>query len=206
MDAYYAAKMAKKTEAELLEYFLNHHKYVAEAVLAAVKELQNRGRTFTDAELATVESERQAVAQAAIMVAATSEEASVADEEVALPRLYSPGAIFGFSIFFSLIFGAALLATNIRATGNRRGSWIVVGFSVAYMFLEALVVWQLNRSSSMSLAFNLAGAFILNYYFWPKYLGTQPDYEPKPIWRALIISVLIVLPVLVIMMLFGPQK
>jgi hypothetical protein len=204
MDAYYAAKMAKKTEAELLEYFLNHHKYVAEAVLAAVKELQNRGRAFTEAELATVEPERRAVEQAA--VAATSEETSLVDEEVELPRLYSPGAIFGFSIFFSLIFGAALLATNIRTTGNRRGSWIVVGFSVAYMFLEALVVWQLNRSSSMSLAFNLAGAFILNYYFWPKYIGTQLDYEAKPIWRALIISVLIVLPVLVIMMLFGPQK
>ncbi len=205
MDAYYAAKMAKKTEAELLDYFLNHHKYVAEAVLAAVEELRNRGRVFTEAELATLASEREAVQQAT-MAAAAAEEPALAEEPTELPRFYSPGAIFGFSIFFSLIFGAALLATNIRATGNRRGGWVVVGFSVAYMFLEAIVLWQLNRSSTMSLAFNLAGAFILNYYFWPKYIGTQLDYEAKPIWRPLIISVLIVLPLLVIMMLVQLPK
>lgn len=203
MNTYYATKMATKTEAELLEYFHNHGKYVPEAVLAAVTELQNRGRVFTAGELATLEAERQAVKQAAAAAAVAEEETFAAET----PRFYSPGAIFGFSIFFSLIFGAALLATNIRQIGNRKGSWVVVGFSLLYMLLEAVLIWQLNRSSSFSiLAFNLTGAFILNYYFWPKYIGTQLAYEAKPIWRALLISILIILPLLVILALFPPQK
>lgn len=205
MDAYYATKMAAKTDTELLEYFHNHDKYVAEAVLAAVTELQKRGRIFTEAELATLEAEQQAVKQAVAETAASEEEEVLAPDQER-PRFYTPGAIFGFSIFFSLIFGAALLAINIRQTGNRKGGWVVIAFSLLYMLVEVVVLWQIKRSSGMSLAFNLVGALILNYYFWPKYIGTQLDYEPKPIWRALFISILVVLPLLIILMLFPPPK
>lgn len=203
MDAYYATKMAAKSELELMEYFNNHDKYVPEAVLAAVAELQNRGRTFTEAELATLEPERQALRQAAIETATTETESEV--ETADLPALYSPGAIFGFSIFFSLIFGAALLAINVRQIGNRKASWGVIGFCVVYMFLEAVILYQLKLSSGMSVAFNLVGAVILNFYFWPKYIGIQQPYEAKPIWRALIISILIVLPLLIIVAMFPPK-
>lgn len=212
MEAYYANKMATKKESELLEYFLNHDKYVAEAVLAAVEELQNRGRAFTAAELATLETERQVVKQAAAAIAA-DEAASDLPET---PPLYSTAAIFAFSIFFNPIFGAALLAANLRQLGNRKGSWVVVGFSLAYMFIEVIVIYLLRGSlqpgnganipNSISVPFNVIGAFILNYYFWPKYIGAQRAYESKPIWRALLISILIVLPLLVMMMLFTPAK
>ena len=206
MDPYYATKMAAKTDAALFEYFHNHGKYVPEAVLAAVAELQNRGCVFSAAELATLEPERQAVRQAAAITAAVPDEEDIIPATEA-PRFYSPGAIFGFSIFFSLIFGAALLATNIRQVGNRKGSWVVVIFSLLYMLLEGVLFWQLKQSSSWSiLAFNLTGAFILNYYFWPKYIGPQLTYEAKPIWRALLISMLIILPLLVIIALFPPQR
>ncbi|QMU30947.1 hypothetical protein [Adhaeribacter radiodurans] len=203
MDAYYVDKMAGKTEVELLEYFQNHQKYVPAAVLAAVNELQKRGRTFTEAELATLEPERQAVKQAALEEASENTEAEEAEE---VPRLYTPSAILGFSVFFSLLFGGILLATNIRQIGNRRGSWAVIGFSLLFMFIEVVVMYQLKRSSTLTVAFNLAGAFILNYYFWPKYVGVQRPYEAKPIWRALLISILIVLPLIVIIALFPPQQ
>lgn len=203
MDAYYVNKMAVKTELELLEYFHNHQKYVPAAVLAAVNELQKRGRTFTDAELATLEAERQAVQQAA------TEEISInaeTDEAEDVPQLYTPSAILGFSIFFSLLFGGLLLATNIRQIGNRRGSWAVIGFSILFMFIEVVAMYQLKRSSTMSLAFNLVGAFILNYYFWPKYVGVQRAYEAKSIWRPLVISILIVLPLIILLNFFPPQQ
>ncbi|MDQ4140177.1 MAG: hypothetical protein M3142_06595 [Bacteroidota bacterium] len=204
MDAYYVNKMAAKTELELLEYFHNHQKYVPEAVLAAVNELQKRGRTFTEAELATLEPERQAVRQAAIEEIARNAEAEEETEEV--PQLYTPSTILGFSIFFSLLFGGVLLATNIRQIGNRRGSWAVIGFSILYMFIEVVAMYQFKRSSTMSLAFNLVGAFILNYYFWPKYVGVQRAYEAKPIWRPLVISILIVLPIIILLTFFPPQQ
>ncbi|MDQ3290893.1 MAG: hypothetical protein M3Q05_06335 [Bacteroidota bacterium] len=203
MDEYYVNKMAAKTELELLEYFHNHQKYVPDAVLAAVNELQKRGHSFTEAELATLEPERQAVRQAALEAASRNAEAEEAEE---LPRLYSPSAILGFSVFFSLLFGGVLLATNIRQIGNRRGSWAVIGFSLVFMFIEVVVMYKLQRSSTLTLAFNLVGAFILNYYFWPKYVGVLRPYEAKPIWRALLISILIVLPLIVIIALFPPQQ
>lgn len=204
MDAYYATKMAAKSELELLEYFNNHDKYVPEAVLAAVAELQKRGRTFTEAELATLEPERQAVQQMAAATATTQTEAEV--EPLELPVLYTPGAILGFSIFFSLIFGAALLAINVRQIGNRRAGWTIIGFSLAYMFLEVVFLYQMGSYSGMTVPLNLIGALILNFYFWPKYIGFQQPYEAKPIWRALLISILIVLPLLVMVALYPPQQ
>ena len=206
MDPYYATKMAAKTDAALFEYFHNHGKYVPEAVLAAVAELQNRGCVFSAAELATLEPERQAVRQAAAITAAVPDEEDIIPATAA-PRFYSPGAIFGFSFFFSSIFGAVLLATNIRQTGNRKGGWVVVGFSLLFMLLEGVLFWQLKQSSNWPiLAFNVMGAFILNYYFWPKYLGLQLTYEAKPIWRALLISILIMLSLLAVLGLLSPQR
>ncbi|QNF32713.1 hypothetical protein HUW51_08205 [Adhaeribacter swui] len=198
MDPYYANKMANKTELELLEYFNNHQKYVPVAVLAAVAELQKRGRTFSETELATLEPERQAVRQAyQAEMAAKAAETDNDEEAEEVSQLYTPNAIVGFSIFFSLLFGAMLLVTNIRELGNRKGSWIVVGFGIAYMALE-VVLFQLYRSSTLTLGLNLIGALILNFYFWPKYIGFNQGYEAKPIWRALLISILIVLPLIII--------
>ncbi len=204
MDPYYANKMATKTELELLEYFNNHHKYVPVAVLAAVAELQKRGRLFTEAELATLEPERQAVKQAAQAEAAVEAEAET-EETGEVSRLYTPNAIVGFSIFFSLLFGAMLLATNIREMNNRKGSWVVIGFSIVYMAIE-VTLFQLYQSSTLTLGLNLIGALILNFYFWPKYIGLEQDYEAKPIWRALLISILIILPLIVIVSLLPQQQ
>lgn len=203
MDPYYANKMAAKTEGELLEYFTNHQKYVPVAVLAAVAELQKRGHSFTEAELATLESERQAVRQATQAEVAATEAEAETEEAGRVSPLYSPNAIMGFSIFFSLLFGAMLLATNIRETNNRKGSWVVIGFSIVYMALE-VVLFQVYRSSTLTLGLNLIGALILNFYFWPKYIGFERAYEAKPIWRALLISILIILPLILIVSLF-PQ-
>ncbi len=203
MDPYYANKMATKTELELLEYFNNHHKYVPVAVLAAVAELQKRGRLFTEAELATLESERQAIRQAAQAEAAATEAEAEPEETGEVSRLYTPNAIVGFSIFFSLLFGAILLATNIRETNNRRGSWVVIGFSIVYMAVE-VTLFQLYKNSTLTLGLNLIGALILNFYFWPKYIGFGRAYEAKPIWRALLISILIILPLILIVTFFSP--
>lgn len=195
IDPYYANKMTAKTELELLEYFNNHQKYMPAAVLAAVAELQKRGRAFTEAELATLEPERQAVQQAAQAEAVEAEPEEEVFEEA--PQLYSPAAIVGFSIFFSLLFGAMLLVTNIRQLGNRKGAGVVIGFSIVYMVLE-VILFEVTRNSGLSLGMNIIGAFILNYYFWPKYIGFQQPYEAKPIWRALLISFLIILPLVII--------
>ena len=205
MDPYYANKMAKKTELELLEYFNNHQKYVPVAVLAAVAELQKRGHLFTEAELAILEPERQVVQQATQAEAVAREPEAENEETGEVSRLYTPNAIVGFTIFFSLIFGAMLLATNIRETNNRRGSWVVIGFSVAYMAVE-VILFQLYQSVMLTMVMKLIGALILNFYFWPKYIGLERDYEAKPIWRALLISILIILPLIIIVSLLPQPK
>ncbi len=205
IDPYYANKMAAKTERELLEYFYNHQKYLPVAVLAAVTELQKRGHLFTEADLATLEPERQAVKQAAQTRVATTETEDETEETSAVAQLYTPNAIVGFTIFFSLLFGAMLLATNIRETNNRKGSWVVIGFSIVYMAIE-VALFQLYRNSTLTLGLNIIGALILNFYFWPKYIGLERAYEAKPIWRALLISILIVLPLILIVSLFPPPQ
>ncbi len=45
------------------------------------------------------------------------------------PQFYSPRAIWGFSVFFTVIFGAVLLALNLT---DRKAKWIVIGVGVIY--------------------------------------------------------------------------
>ncbi|WP_017732109.1 hypothetical protein [Nafulsella turpanensis] len=105
----------------------------------------------------------------------------------------------GFSTFFTVIFGAVLLATNI---GDRKAKWVVIGFGILYTALAIIVINQLPQSSAITLAINAAGAVMLTEFFWKKYVGNKTRFRRKPIWKPLIISVLITIP-FILAMIYG---
>lgn len=107
-------------------------------------------------------------------------------------EIYSKNAIRGFSIFFSTIFGGALLYQNLKNAGYKKASYTVLGFSVAYTLLTIILSNFIPRTpgSPFALVCNLIGGLILSEYFFPKYFP-ENDYYPKPIWNALGISILI---------------
>src|SRR4051812_11319180 len=75
------------------------------------------------------------------------------------PAFYSPRAIWAFSIFFTVIFGAVLLSFNLA---NKREKWIVIGIGTAYTIVAITLINLLPSTSvGITIGLNAAGAYIL---------------------------------------------
>ncbi len=75
------------------------------------------------------------------LAADSNEETSIFDDLTPLPKYYSVKAIYAFSFLFSTIFGAVLMAINIKNTESKKGIPQVLLFGFLYTGLE---IWVLN--------------------------------------------------------------
>jgi hypothetical protein len=108
------------------------------------------------------------------------------------PALYSPRAIWGFSVFFTVVFGAVLLASNLSGS---KGKWMVIGFGILYTSAMMLVLNLIpHPNSGLTLALNAGGALVLTNLFWNRFVGKETLFRTKSIWKPLIISVIITIP------------
>jgi hypothetical protein len=113
-------------------------------------------------------------------------------------EIYSKWAIWGFSIFFSTIFGGVLLMSNLRAVGLKKAGNNVLIFSILYSITSVIVAGAFGANNSYaSIFFNVTGAAILTGYFFKKYFPDN-DYYPKSIGKPLIISIAISLSIVLI--------
>lgn len=111
------------------------------------------------------------------------------------PKIYSKKAIWGFSVFFSAIFGGVLLMQNLKGIGKKKEANIVLLLSILYTAATIYIV-NIPEETQTSLTYlcNMAGALILIQLFHKKHFPIEQNYEKKKIWKPLIISVLITIP------------
>lgn len=110
------------------------------------------------------------------------------------PQFYSPRAIWGFSVFFTVIFGAVLLSSNLT---DKKAKGLVIGLGVLYTALVIIIMNLLPQpNTGLTIGLNGGGAFILTKLFWDKYVGKETKFRTKPIWKPLIISIIITIPFL----------
>ncbi len=123
----------------------------------------------------------------------TEETIQIAENPI---QIYSKTAVLGFSIFFGPIFGGVLLFQNLRKIQKKEESnWVLAG-SIAYTLFQIIVNASLHtKGYSFSFSLSIIGGLLLGKYFFAKYIPENPNYETKPIWTALIISLLIILPI-----------
>jgi len=114
----------------------------------------------------------------------------VRDEDA--PPLFTKRAIYGFSVFFTVIFGAVLLAINLKE--NPKARTFVILFGIAYTSFAIYILNIMERSTSLTLLVNMVGAAALNSFFWDRYIGKNTSYRAKQVWKPLIISILIAIP------------
>lgn len=199
MEIDFEKLMANKSDEGLQEYIDNWAKYTPAAVEAAITELQKRGRVFQDEELANFRKgfqakQLKAQEQENEILGNQWKKNVVIDENA--PAYYSERAIYIFSVLFSAIFGAALLSINCRNTNTKKGVWEVLAFGVVYTALQLWILSMIPRNNGLTLVFSIGGALLLNHFFWKKYIGTDTKYRTKPIWKPLIIGVVIFTPLL----------
>lgn len=114
--------------------------------------------------------------------------------EKELATLYSKRIILIFSGLFSVIFGAALLLSNFRKLNEQKGIYQVLIFVVIYVTGLVYTISSMKTGANLSLPLNLAGGFILNEYFWNRYIGKETEYEKKSWVKPTIISLAISIP------------
>ena len=121
-------------------------------------------------------------------------------------EIYSKRAIWGFSIFFSTIFGGILLMINLRSAGYKKEANLVLLFSLLYTFIGSLIMSYFGlQTSAFAIIFNGIGAAILTEYFFNKYFP-ENDYYPKSIMKPLTISMLICVVVVLFVYYYAPKE
>lgn len=207
----YAAKMSRKTQAELLLYVQNYTEYREEAVLAALDELEARGlepaaaHTELRATLRTSQQEtdrreaqaRQEQAEQELARRQLRGEEPVAAEAPTGPALYSPGTITIFSVLFSMVAGGIMLALNLRTLRRTGPALLVLLFIVVYLIGGVFLVYWLRQQNTqleswIGSLFNLPAILVYNLYFWPRYIGGQP-YRSREWLGPLLICGLVIL-------------
>ncbi len=110
-------------------------------------------------------------------------------------NIYSEKAIWGFSIFFTTIFGGVLLMQNLRDIGKKKEASLVLILSCVYTALTIFLINLFDRpNTSITFLFNAAGGLVLTKYFFVKYFPKEHKYQKKKIWKPLIISIIILIP------------
>jgi hypothetical protein len=206
MEIDFAELMTKKSEQGLNEYITNIERYEPAAVNASIEELRKRGRNFTEEELESIsirihnkETEEHKRGKD-LGINPRWDQNKVADETA--PMYYSQRTIWAFSIFFSLICGAALLASN---TDNKEAKLTVIGFGIAYTVAAIFFLNLFPMNTGLIVGVNTAGAYILTSFFWNKYLGYDTSYRTKPILKPLIICLVIFIP-LIALIIYGETQ
>jgi len=110
-------------------------------------------------------------------------------------KIYSKKAIWGFSFFFTTVFGGVLLMQNLWALNKKRQAYQVLAFSVLYTSL-GIYLANLTETPNTSITYglNILGGYILTEFFFKRNIHNENILPKKKIWKALIISILIMIP------------
>jgi hypothetical protein len=177
--------MLKKSNAALEHILEDKDTYTDEAVQAVIWELENRNiiekgsiihnPVLLEKEVLAEEKDIEGIPAPSV-------------EELAIPILYSKRAIQGFTIFFSTLFGAVLLMSNLKKANKPKARMEVLIFGITYTFLTILLLNYLPKTFFLTMVFNLVGYAVLVEYYWNKNLGKELKHQKKQISKPLIIS------------------
>jgi hypothetical protein len=112
-------------------------------------------------------------------------------------KIYSKKAILGFSFFFSSIFGAVLLMQNLKDIGKKREANTILLLSIIYTAITIFIVNIPDKpNTSLTYICNIIGGITLAEYFYKKNFPDDQKIVKKKIWKPLIISIVITIPLL----------
>ena len=175
----FTQNMLKKSNAELENILEDKKTYTDEAIQAVIWELENRNiieKGSITHNLAILE--KDVLIEEKELDKANHEASS---EATVFPILYSKRAIQGFTIFFSTLFGAVLLMSNLKKMNKPKARVEVLVFGISYTFLTIILLDYLPKTFFLTILFNLVGYAVLVEYFWNKNLGNELQHQKKQI-------------------------
>ena len=126
-------------------------------------------------------------------------ENSFVTEQTEIHKLYSKKAIWGFSIFFSSLVGGILLMQNLIEIGKKKEAKTVLIASIVITILPFMLAKLMEKEiSTYTLLTNIIGGLIISEFYFSLYIPKEEVFENKKIWKPLLISLLIIVPLIVI--------
>jgi len=126
----------------------------------------------------------------------TAEEITTIDVKL---RIYSKMAILAFSALFTTIFGALLVMHTLRDIGKQKTAYLILAVSIAYTVLTLMIINIPEKPiTPLVYLFNLAGGFLLSAKIYKTYIPNSDSHRKKKIWKPLIISTIIAIPLLLV--------
>lgn len=202
MDLRFQIAASGRSDEELLDCIENRQIYLPETIEASVAELQHRGHIFTENQLSVITEDLQAHRDNASITGrrigfanSTYKNNIVLDPDA--PSFYSRSAIYGFTFFFGALFGSIMLAINVNKTQKSSNVVWVVLFGALFTILQIGIVQSVPRTGSLNIIFSITSAYIMEAFFWNRFIGNFTFYRAKPIWVPLIIGIVFVALILI---------
>lgn len=181
--------LSKKTDKELLFYINNIDKHTDEAVKLALAELQHRNVELPEMVTNNITGKLNV---RTIQTLQGKEEVWTEDMEEYLeaPECYTKTAVYAFSIMFSVLLGAFMLAVNCKATGRRM--WPVILFGVLYTVSIPFVL-EFMKLDGIGFGYiaNSLVTLVMYEIFWNSEVERDFKFRVKPILIPLIIGIII---------------
>ncbi len=184
---------------ELSDIALNAELYHDETRWAVLQLIEQKGQELSPSQKELIEQ---------FKIKATKKQAldQVGESEKVVVELFSPRAIFGFSIFFSIILGGVLMFSNLKKMGKLKQAISVLVASVLFMFLPLFVVPFVGFSQWVVLLVNFLGALFFVEYYWKNYLGPDLVYKRRPVMKVVFICFLLYFVLTFVLMQFFPES
>lgn len=210
----YHKLLSKKSNQDLREYLNNFKKYTPETIEEVIREFKQRGQIIPEEDVSNYRQQLKEQADKRDEIESRDKEfwdngknwEKNLTTDPNAPVFYSERVIYTFSTFLSVIFGSVLLAINCRSTEEKKGAWQVLLFGVCFTSLQILLLSQIPRNTMLTFIFSTIGALIMNNLFWKKYIGKDTKYRTKPIWKPLIVAIIIYVPLFLFLIFGNPDN
>ena len=206
-DNIFVNRFSKMSNDELESISFNEDVYTDEARLTALDILKSRDVNTEAISLAhdTLVADKIANEKIVLNIPSATVSSSVHNktDEKALPGLYSKRLIMMFSLFFSTVFGGALLMYNLKKMGQSKARTQVLIFCIFYAFIPFMLISSFQLDNNISIFANIIGGFILTEYFWNKFIGKTFEHKKLDWAKPTLISLAITIPLAILVIYFG---
>ncbi|SFU72428.1 hypothetical protein SAMN05216480_11659 [Pustulibacterium marinum] len=188
-QSFFTSAYKDKTHEELIQIIEDNETYTEEARYTAIIMLENRGGDISKWDPFKQNYENTQAKEKRFNELLKKQQSQQEEKEEFV--LYSKNLILIFCILFSTLFGAALLAYNMKIAGKKQGVTQVLLFALFYV-LGGVLISLVFQTDMSALFLNVISGFILTEYYWNKHLGATVKYVKKSWVKPTLISLVIV--------------
>lgn len=191
MKTTWSAEMQKASDEALLGYIDDYYNYQPEVVYAAIAEAEKRKLEIHQDRLRDVKLN--------VPDPWTKQNAKPAGDwdvyvtiDPNAPALYSQRGIQWCSGLFIPLFGAAMLAANIRRLNKTNG---IAEIIILSMLFTGVLIWLSTfidgAGRGIFIPLNFLGGFFIRTYFWDQYIGRTTLYRKRSVAYPVLIGVIL---------------